>query len=73
VGGGSPAHRFGLEVGDYVLDVGGYVVGEYEKRFYPMPLAMDYGADSNGWAEILVWNKRTFKEELMWVRFSRRQ
>ncbi len=69
---GSAASRFGMEVGDYILDIGGYVVGEYQGQYYPLAMAMDYGADANGWAEILVWNKRTFKEELMWVQFSRR-
>lgn len=69
---GSAADRFGMEIGDYILDVGGYVVGEYQGQYYPLAMAMDYGADPNGWAEILVWNKRTFREELMWVRFTRR-
>lgn len=70
--GGSAAQRFGMEPGDYILDVGGYVVGEYQGTFYPLSMAMDYGADANGWAEILVWNKRTFQEELMWVQFQHR-
>lgn len=69
---GSPANRFGLETGHYILDVGGYVVGEYQGRYYPLSMAMDYGVESNGWGEILVWNKRTFREELMWIRFKRR-
>jgi hypothetical protein len=69
---GSAANRFGMEIGDYILDVGGYVVGEYQGQYYPLSMAMDYGADANGWAEILVWNKRTFREELMWVQFTRR-
>ncbi|MCM2374371.1 PDZ domain-containing protein [Aporhodopirellula aestuarii] len=69
---GSAASRFGMEVGDYILDVGGYVVGEYQGQYYPLSMAMDYGADASGWAELLVWNKRTFREELMWVQFSRR-
>lgn len=69
---GSAANRFGMEIGDYILDVGGYVVGEHQGKFYPLSMAMDYGADANGWAELLVWNKRTFREELMWVRFTRR-
>ena len=57
---GSPASRFGLEEGDYILDVSGYVVGEYKGQYYPLSMAMDYGADANGWADLLVWNKRTF-------------
>jgi hypothetical protein len=61
-----------LEAGDYILDVSGFVVGEYNGRFYPLSMAMDYGADPNGWAELLVWNKRTFAEETLWVRFQRR-
>ena len=48
----------------YILDVGGYVVGEYQGQYYPLAMAMDYGADANGWAEILVWNKRTFRKNL---------
>ena len=70
--GGSPAQQFGLEIGDYILDVGGYVVGEYQNQYYPLSMAMDYGADPNGWAEILVWNKRTFAEQTMWIQFRRR-
>jgi hypothetical protein len=69
---GSPAHHVGLERGDYILDVGGYVVGEYEGVYYPLELAMQYGADSNGWAELLVWNVRTFAEETVWVQLRRR-
>lgn len=69
---GSPASRFGLEVGDYILDVSGYVVGEYNGRFYPLPMALNYGVDRDGWAELLVWNKRTFAEETLWVRLQRR-
>lgn len=69
----SPAQQFGLEEGDYILDVGGYVVGEYQGSFYPLPLAMDFGTDPNsGWAEFLVWNKRTFREETLWIRLNRR-
>jgi hypothetical protein len=68
----TPAQRFGLESGDYILDVSGYVVGEYQGSYYPLAMAMDYGADANGWAELLVWNRRTFAEETLWVQFRRR-
>jgi len=33
---------------------------------------MDYGVGADGWAELLVWNKRTKREELLWVKFRRR-
>ena len=69
---GSPASRFGLEDGDYILDVGGYVVGDYNGQYYPLSMAMDYGAAPNGWAELLVWNQRTFAEETHWVQIRRR-
>jgi hypothetical protein len=69
---GSPASRFGLEVGDYILDVGGYVVGDYNGSYYPLSLALEYGTDRSGWAELLVWNKRTFAEETLWVQLRRR-
>ena len=69
---GTPASQNGLEDGDYILDVSGYVVGEYQGTFYPLAMAMDYGADANGWAELLIWNKRTFREQIMWVQFRRR-
>ena len=69
---GSPASDIGLEVGDYILDISGYVVGEYDGTFYPLAMAMDYGADSSGWAELLIWNKRTYAEQTIWVRFDRR-
>jgi hypothetical protein len=67
-----PAQRFGLEQNDYILDVGGYVVGEYEGVYYPLAQAMDFAADPNGWVELLVWNKRTFAEETLWVQLRRR-
>jgi S1-C subfamily serine protease len=67
-----PAHQFGLESGDYILDAGGYVVGEHEGIYYPLAQALDFGADPSGWVEFLVWNKRTFAEETLWVQLRRR-
>ncbi|WP_153555147.1 hypothetical protein [Roseimaritima sediminicola] len=69
---GTPAQRFGLERDDYILDVGGYVVGEYQGRYYPLSMAMDYGVGPDGWAELLVWNHRNYQEQLLWVRLRRR-
>jgi len=69
---GSPAQNSGLEPGDYILDIGGRIVGEYENNYYPLSMSMDYGVDDAGWAECLIWNVRTFKEETMWINFARR-
>ena len=69
---GSPAQLVGLETGDYVLDVGGYVIGEYNNQYYPLAMAMDFGVDSSGWGEFLIWNCRTYKEEPMWIQVNRR-
>lgn len=68
-----PANQFGLEVGDYILDVGGYVVGEYQGYYYPLAPALDLATDPSGWAEFLVWNKRTQSEETLWIRLQRRR
>jgi hypothetical protein len=70
---GGPAHRFGLERDDYILDAGGYVVGEYEGAYYPLAYALEFAAGPNGWVEFLVWNKRTFDEETLWVQLQRRR
>ena len=69
---GSPASRFGLESGDYILDVGGFVVGDYNGTYYPLSLALSFGTDPSGWAELLVWNRRTYAEETLWVQLRRR-
>lgn len=67
-----PAHRFGLETDDYILDVNGYVVGDYNGMYYPLARVLDFAADRSGWVELLIWNKRTFSEETMWVQLQRR-
>lgn len=67
-----PAHRFGLEQDDYILDVNGYVVGDYNGMYYPLARVLDFAADRSGWVELLIWNKRTFSEETMWVQLQRR-
>ena len=68
----SPAHRAGLEPGDYLLDAGGYIVGDYNGRHYPLSDAMDLGAEPSGWIEMLVWNRRTYQRETVWIQMSSR-
>ena len=68
----SPAYRFGLEPGDYLLDVMGYPVGFYGNSYYPLGDALNQLVRRDGWVNILVWNKRTNGEEAMWIRLEPR-
>lgn len=70
---GSPAAGMGLEAGDYILDVGGYVVGEHtDGNYYPLGESLRFGADRDGWVELLIWNVRTYRAETFWVQLARR-
>ena len=70
---GSPAAAKGLEAGDYILDVGGYVVGEHtDGNYYPLGDSLRFGADRDGWVELLIWNVRTYRAETFWVQLARR-
>lgn len=69
----SPAQRFGLETGDYLLDVMGYPVGFYQNGYYPLGDALNQLVRNDGWVNLLVWNKRTNGEEAMWIRLEPRQ
>jgi len=68
----SPAQRFGLEVGDYLLDVMGYPVGFYRGYYYPLGETLNQVTPRDGWVNLLVWNKRTMAEEALWVQLERR-
>lgn len=68
----SPAFRFGLEPGDYLLDVMGYPVGFYDGAYYPLAEALNQLVRRDGWVNILIWNKRTNAEEAMWIQAERR-
>jgi hypothetical protein len=68
----SPAARFGLERGDYLLDVMGYPVGFYRHQYYPVAEAFNQLVRPDGWVNLLVWNKRTNADEAMWVRLEPR-
>jgi hypothetical protein len=68
----SAAWRFGLEEGDYIIDVMGYPVGVYQGQYYPLDDALNRFTPPDGWANILVWNKRTLNEEPMWIQLDRR-
>jgi hypothetical protein len=68
----SPAYRFGLEPGDYLLDVMGYPVGFYGNAYYPLGEALNQLVRRDGWVNILVWNKRTNGEEAMWIQLEPR-
>jgi hypothetical protein len=69
----SPAYRFGLEPGDYLLDVMGYPVGFYGNAYYPLGDALNQLVRRDGWVNILIWNQRTNGEEAMWIRLEPRQ
>jgi hypothetical protein len=63
----SPAWRFGVEEGDYLLDIMGYPVGFYEGGYYPLAETLNQVTPRDGWVNVLVWNKRTNAEEAMWM------
>jgi hypothetical protein len=63
----SPAWRFGLEEGDYLMDIMGYPVGFYEGAYYPLAATLNQVTPPDGWINILVWNKRSNAEETMWM------
>jgi hypothetical protein len=63
----SPAYKFGIEEGDYLLDVAGYPVGFYGGAYYPLADTLNQVTPRNGWVNLLIWNKRTNAEEAMWV------
>jgi C-terminal processing protease CtpA/Prc len=68
-----PAWRFGIEPGDYILDVMGYPVGYYEGQYYQLADTLNRMAQRDGWVNILIWNKRSEAEEAMWVQAERRR
>jgi hypothetical protein len=68
----SPAYRFGLEPGDYLLDVMGYPVGFYRNAYYPLGDALSELVRRDGWVNIMIWNKRTNGEEAMWIKLEPR-
>jgi hypothetical protein len=68
----SPAARFGLENGDYLIDVMGYPVGVYNGYYYPLDYTLETVTPPDGWVNILVWNRRTLAEEALWVRLEQR-
>ena len=66
----STAYRFGLEPGDYLLDVMGYPVGFYGDSYYPLAETFNQVVRPDGWANVLIWNKRTNGEEAMWIQLE---
>jgi hypothetical protein len=69
----SPAWRFGIEEGDYLLDIMGYPVGFYEGVYYPLAETLNQLTQRDGWVNVLVWNKRTNAAEAMWVQAEPRR
>jgi hypothetical protein len=63
----SPAFRFGLERGDYLLDVMGFPVGFHGNSYFPLADALNQHVLRDGWVNILVWNRRTRGEEALWI------
>jgi hypothetical protein len=69
----SPAFRFGLERGDYLLDVMGFPVGFHGNSYFPLADALNRSVRRDGWVNILIWNRRTHSEEALWIRAEPRQ
>jgi hypothetical protein len=69
----SPAFRFGLERGDYLLDVMGYPVGFHGNAYFPLAETLNQTVRRDGWVNILIWNRRTNAEEAMWIQAEPRQ
>jgi hypothetical protein len=69
----SPAFRFGLERGDYLLDVMGFPVGFHRGAYFPLADALNQHVRRDGWVNVLVWNQRTNAEEALWIRAEPRQ
>lgn len=69
----SAAFRFGLQRGDYILDVMGYPVGFHGNNYFPLADALNHFVRRDGWVNILIWNRRTHSEEALWVQAERRQ
>ena len=69
---GTAAWQFGLERGDYLLDVAGYPIGDHQGRFYSMSDALNEFVGSDGWVNLLVWDHRSRSSRPMWVRLQRR-
>jgi hypothetical protein len=68
----SPAQRFGLERGDYILDVMGYPVGFHRNAYSPIAEAFNQLVRRDGWVNVLIWNRRTNAEEAMWIQLEPR-
>jgi hypothetical protein len=69
----SPAFRFGLERGDYLLDVMGFPVGLHGGAYFPLADALNQNVRRDGWVNVLVWNRRTLAEEAIWIQAEPRQ
>ncbi|HEX2476163.1 MAG TPA: PDZ domain-containing protein [Lacipirellulaceae bacterium] len=69
----SPAFRFGLERGDYLLDVMGYPVGFHGSAYFPLADTLNQMVQRDGWVNVLVWNRRTHAEEAIWIQAEPRQ
>jgi hypothetical protein len=63
----SPAWRYGVEEGDYLLDIMGYPVGLYDGIYYPLAETLNEVTPPDGWVNLLIWNKRTLAEEELWI------
>jgi hypothetical protein len=69
----SPAFRFGLERGDYLLDVMGFPVGFHGNAYFPLADALNRSVRRDGWVNVLIWNRRTHAEEELWIQAEPRQ
>jgi hypothetical protein len=69
----SPASRFGLESGDYLLDVMGFPVGFHGSSYFSLADALNRNVRRDGWVNVLVWNRRTHAEEALWIQAEPRR
>lgn len=67
----TPADQLGLEIGDYILDVGGSPVGYFRGTNYGLSDLLNMKADPQGWVNINVWNCRTGLDTPSWVQLER--
>jgi C-terminal processing protease CtpA/Prc len=68
----SPAWKYGIEEGDYLLDVMGYAVGYDNGAYYSLAETLNQVVPADGWVSILIWNKRTGQEEATWLQLEGR-
>lgn len=57
----TPAARFGLEVGDCIVAVNGYQIGDVFNARLHLDVALQRHASRSGWVRLLVQDRRTLR------------